>query len=91
MFTASSHLKNDIEQPLTFAIGFRQYITMHIHSLKEQLHKRMRRRVEAFERVITKARRDPPEQLTYYEQFGGTTEASKQLGEEKKTGEVLRT
>ena len=41
-----------IEQPLTFLAGLRQYIAFHIHSMKQQLHKKMRKRVEAFERVI---------------------------------------
>ena len=87
VFTGSLHLPKqgdtvNLEQPLTFAIGFRQYITMHIHALKEQLHKKMRTRVEAFERVIVKARRDPPEQLTYKEQFAGQSEADRTLGEE---------
>ncbi len=49
----------DIMQPLTFLTGFRQYLSYHIHSMKQQLHSKMRKRVEAFERVIIQARRDP--------------------------------
>lgn len=41
-----------IDQPLTFMAGFRQYLSFHIHSMKQQLHGKMRKRVEAFERVI---------------------------------------
>ena len=78
-----------IEQPLTFIAGFRQYIAFHLHSMKQQLHKKMRKRVEAFERVIIQARRDPIGTKNWKEQHVGIGEDGRELEEEKKQGEVF--
>ena len=43
---------------MTFTTGFRQYIHYHLHGIKSTLHKQMRKKVELFERVIVKAKRD---------------------------------
>jgi len=42
------HLKDGLEQPLAFLIGFRQYLHYHFHAIKASLHTRMRKRVETF-------------------------------------------
>ena len=69
--------------------SLRQYIAFHIHSMKQQLHSRMRRRVEAFERVIVQARRDPIGTKNWKEQHVGIGEAERDLEEEKKVEEVF--
>ena len=48
------HLKDGLEQPLAFLIGFRQYLHYHFHAIKASLHTRMRKRVETFQRVFIK-------------------------------------
>lgn len=53
-----NHVKPTFDQPMTFLIGFRQYLHYHFHAIKASLHTRMRKRVETFQRVLTKARRD---------------------------------
>jgi len=52
------HVKDGFDQPLSFLIGFRQYLHYHFHAIKASLHTRMRKRVETFQRVLTKAKRD---------------------------------
>jgi actin related protein 2/3 complex subunit 2 len=52
------HLNPTPEQPLTYLTGFRQYMHYHFHAIKASLHSRMRKRVETFQRVLTKARRE---------------------------------
>ena len=52
------HLKEGLDQPLAFLIGFRQYLHYHFHAIKASLHTRMRKRVETFQRVLIKAKRD---------------------------------
>lgn len=79
-----------IEQPLTFLVGFREYIHYHIGSMKQQLHQRMRKRVSAVERVIKDARRDPEGAKTWKEQHVGIGEAERELEEEKKEEQVLK-
>ena len=74
---------------MNFITGFRHYVQFHIHSMKFQLHKKMRRRVEAFERVIIQARRDPIGTKNWKEQHVGVGEADRDLEEEKKTEEVF--
>jgi len=70
--TAENHLRNkDIEQPLSFFIGFRQYLHYHLHAMKTQLHSRMRERVETFERVIQMARREKEGPKNWKETHGG--------------------
>jgi len=78
-----------IEQPLTFLVGFRQFLAFHLHSMKQQLHKKMRKRVEAFERVILQARRDPVGTKNWKEQHIGIGESERELEEEKKVDEVF--
>jgi len=78
-----------IVQPLGFLISFRQYVNYHLHSMKQQLHKKMRARVEAFERVIIQARRDPIGTKNWKEQHIGIGESDRELEEEKKTEEVF--
>lgn len=70
-------------------VGFRQYLSFHIHSMKQQLHQKMRRRVEAFERVIVQARRDPIGTKNWKEQYVGQGESDRELEEEKKVDEVF--
>mmetsp|Transcript_611 Transcript_611/g.809 ORF Transcript_611/g.809 Transcript_611/m.809 type:complete len:147 (+) Transcript_611:638-1078(+) len=78
-----------IEQPLTFLTAYRQYVSFHLHSMKQQLHKKMRKRVEAFERVIIQARRDPFGTKNWKEQHIGVGESERELEEEKKVEEVF--
>lgn len=78
-----------IEQPLTFLVGFRQFLAFHLHSMKQQLHKKMHKRVEAFERVILQARRDPVGTKNWKEQHIGIGESERELEEEKKVDEVF--
>ena len=53
------------------------------------MHKKMRRRVEAFERVIVQARRDPIGTKNWKDQHVGISESERELEEEKKVGEVF--
>lgn len=76
--------KGGIEQPLTFLIGFRQYMHFHIHAMKVQLHSSMRKKVDQIERVIKLARRDPEGAKTWRENFGGQTHDDRELKEEAK-------
>ena len=57
--------------------------------MKQQLHVRMRGRVDAFERVMIQARRDPKGTKTWKEQHVGIGEADRELEEEKKEEEVF--
>ena len=84
-----NNVATGIDQPLTFIAGFRQYVSFHLHSMKQQLHAKMRKRVEAFERVIIQARRDPIGTKNWKEQHVGIGEAEKDLEEEKKTEDVF--
>lgn len=89
--TASTHFvkQGGIEQPLTFLIGFRQYMHYHLHAMKVQLHASMRKKVEQIERVIKLARRDPEGAKTWRETFGGQTQEDRELKEESKVAEVF--
>lgn len=78
-----------IDQPLNFLVSFRQYVAYHLHSMKQQLHTKMRKRVDAFERVIIQARRDPVGTKNWKEQHIGIGESDKDLEEEKKSEEVF--
>lgn len=78
-----------IEMPLTMLTGFRQYMDYHLHAMKHQLHMKMRKRVETFERVLVQARRDPIGTKNWKEQHVGIGEAEKDLEEEKKVEEVF--
>ena len=49
----------------------------------------MRKRVDAFERVIIQARRDPVGTKNWKEQHIGIGEGERELEEEKKQGEVF--
>ena len=89
-FNSDYHLDKGIEQPLTFAIGFRQYMHYHLHAIKQQLHTKMRNRVVAFERVITMARREKEDAKNWKENWGGKTHEEEELKEESKGGEVFR-
>ena len=51
---------------------------------------KMRKRVEAFERVIIQARRDPVGTKNWKEQHVGIGESERELEEEKKVEEVFR-
>jgi len=88
-FNAGVHLAKGIEQPLTFCIGFRQYLHFHLHAIKQQLHSKMRIRVNAFEGVIKKARRDPENAKTWRESFVGQSHDERETKEEKKVEEVF--
>ena len=81
-----NHFGNNkgIEQPLTFVIGYRQYIQYHLQAMKTSMHSRMRTRVNAFERVIIQARRDKEPPKNWKENFGGATMSSQELQEEEK-------
>jgi len=70
---AGLHLKAGIEQPLTFATGFRQYMHFHMHAIKQQLHSKMRKRVNAFENVVKMAKRvqEKDGAKEWKENFGG--------------------
>ena len=81
-----NHLKPSLDQPLTFLIGFRQYLHYHFHAIKASLHTRMRKRVETFQRVLTKARRDQEAPKKYKDTIGGAQQED--LKEEKKVEEV---
>lgn len=83
------HLKDGIEQPLAFLIGFRQFLHYHFHAIKASLHTRMRKRVETFQRVLTKAKRDQevPGQRKFKETIGGALQED--IKEEQKKEEVF--
>lgn len=83
------HLKDGMDQPLAFLIGFRQYLHYHFHAIKASLHTRMRKRVETFQRVLTKAKRDQENAggRKFKETIGGAQHED--IKEEKKTEEVF--
>lgn len=83
-----NHLSKGLNQPLTFLVGFRQFVQYHIQSMIVQLHTNMRKRVTAFERVITEAKRDKDMPRNWRENFGGVDEADRELEEEEKVEEV---
>jgi hypothetical protein len=66
-----NHIKSNFDQPLTFLAGFRQYLHYHFHAIKASLHTRMRKRVETFQRVLTKAKRDQDAPKKYKDTIGG--------------------
>ena len=78
----------DIEQPFTFCIGFRQYLHYHLHAIKLQIHSKMRARVDAFERVIKKARREDEKAKTWKENFV-LDQDDRELKKETKVEEAL--
>ncbi len=82
-----NHVKPTYEQPLTFLIGFRQYLHYHFHAIKASLHTKMRKRVEIFQRVITKAKRDVDAPKKYKDTIGGSL--IEDLKEERKVEEVF--
>jgi len=82
-----NHVKQSIEQPLTFLIGFRQYLHYHFHAIKASLHTKMRKRVETFQRVLTKAKRDQEAPKKYKDTIGGAL--IEDLKEERKVEEVF--
>ncbi len=82
------HLKDGLEQPLSFLIGFRQYLHYHFHARKASLHTRMRKRVEIFQRVLTKAKRDQETGVRKFkETIGGVQHED--IKDEKKVEEVF--
>jgi actin related protein 2/3 complex subunit 2 len=83
------HLKDGLNQPLGFLIGFRQYLHYHQHAIKASLHTRMRKRVETFQRVLTKAKRD--QEVVGSRKFKETIGGSQieDIKEEKKQDEVF--
>jgi actin related protein 2/3 complex subunit 2 len=82
------HLKDGMEQPLAFLTGFRQYLHYHFHSIKASLHTRMRKRVETFQRVLTKAKRDQDTGARKFKETIGGAQIE-DIKEEKKTEEVF--
>ena len=82
-----NHVTPTLEQPLTFLIGFRQYLHYHFHAIKASLHTRMRKRVETFQRVLTKAKRDQDAPKKYKDTIGGARQ--EELKEERKVEEVF--
>ena len=82
-----NHIKPSFDQPLTFLIGFRQYLHYHFHAIKASLHTRMRKRVETFQRVLTKAKRDTEAPKKYKDTIGGSQ--VEEIKEEKKVEEVF--
>lgn len=72
---------------MTFLIGFRQYLHYHFHAIKASLHTRMRRRVETFQRVLVKAKRDQDAPKKYKDTIGGAR--VEEIKEEKKVEEVF--
>lgn len=83
------HLKDGLDQPLAFLIGFRQYMHYHQHAIKASLHTRMRKRVETFQRVLTKAKRDQEQvgSRKFKETIGGAQQED--IKEERKQEEVF--
>ena len=61
----------------------------HLHAMKTQLHSRMRKRVEIFERVINLAKRDKEGPKNWKETHGGISQDERELKEEKKVEEVF--
>lgn len=90
MKLSKTHLDKGLNQPLTFLVGFRQYIQYHLHGMKTQIHSRLRLRVNAFEVVIKQARRDKEQPKNWYENFGGASHADSETKEESKQGEVYK-
>lgn len=83
-----AHIKDGMEQPLAFLIGFRQYLHYHFHAIKASLHTRMRKRVETFQRVLTKAKRDQETgKRQFKETIGGAQHED--VREERKQEEVF--
>ena len=83
-----NHLKDGMEQPLAFLTGFRQYLHYHFHAIKASLHTRMRKRVETFQRVLTKAKRDQEGGARKFKETIGGAQVE-DIKEEKKTEEVF--
>jgi hypothetical protein len=46
-------------------------MSYHLHAIKQQLHSRMRKRVEIFERVMNMAKRDKEGPKNWKETHGG--------------------
>lgn len=88
--TEHLHLKGkDLNQSLSFFIFFRNFMTYHLHAIKQSLHARLRKRVETFERVLMNAKRDKDGPKNWRETHGGISEADRDLQEEKKVEEVF--
>lgn len=83
-------LNRNFEQIVAFVIGLRQYIHYHLHSIKTQLHTRMRGRVETFERVLKVAKREDEGPISWRETFGGESQEDRELKEQKKVEEVFK-
>lgn len=82
------HTKDGLEQPIAFLTGFRQYLHYHFHAIKASLHTRMRKRVEIFQRVLIKAKRDQETGTRKFkETIGG--QQIEDVKEEKKAEEVF--
>ena len=81
------HLKPTLDQPLTFLVGFRQYLHYHFHAIKASLHTKMRKRVTSFELVLTKAKREDDIPKKFKDTHGGAM--IEETKEEKKAEEVL--
>lgn len=82
-----NHVKPNFDQPLTFLIGFRQYLHYHFHAIKASLHTKMRKRVETFQRVLTKAKREQDGPKVYKDTHGGALVSD--IKEERKQEEVF--
>ena len=80
-------MKSNFDQPLTFLIGFRQYLHYHFHAIKASLHTKMRKRVETFQRVLAKAKRDQDAPKIYKDTHGGAL--VQDIKEERKQEEVF--
>ena len=76
-----------MDQPLSFLVGFRQYLHYHFHAIKASLHTRMRKRVDAFQRVLTKAKREQEGPKVYKDTIGGAQVSD--VREERKQEEVF--
>ena len=59
----------------------------HFHAIKASLHTRMRKRVETFQRVLTKAKREQDAPKKYKDTIGG--QQVEDIKEEKKQEEVF--
>lgn len=81
------NVKDSFEQPLTFLVGFRQYLHYHFHAIKASLHTRMRKRVDTFEMVMKRAKREVEAPKKFKETHGG--EIRKDAVEEEKKEEVF--
>ena len=66
-----NHTKPNFDQPITFLVGFRQFLHYHFHFIKATLHIRMRKRVDTFQRVMQKAKRDQDTGHKVYKQTHG--------------------